>query len=365
MSKDPRADLSRVHPEQAETNMFHKYQQTREESAVLLRQVIAELGAHDAPFHPTTFAVWYEHFAGINPALSAAVAEACTEQPRLGPDAVARLYIDHVAEPDDEASDEARRQLMALMQGMERSAAATGDNVEAYGEQLAGLSRALQTGGADSAIAGLAPQLDDLAGGTARMKNAVHALQATLADSESELQRLRHALERSRIEAVTDTLSGLNNRKGFDHALAEMLSSRPPDGSAHCLVLFDIDHFKRINDTYGHPVGDTVIASVGQVLAHIAAPSKLHAARIGGEEFALLMPATKTKQAQQTAETVRKLVKAMKLKRRGTQDVIATMTISSGVAAWVAGDDAGSLLNAADAALYRAKEHGRDRVVVA
>lgn len=332
---------------------------------MLLRQVIAELGAHDAPFHPTTFAVWYEHFAGINPALSAAVADARREQVHLGHDVVARLYLDHVAEPDDEASDEARRQLIALMQGIARSAAATGDNVEAYREQLAGLSLALQKSSTEGAMARLVPQIDDVAGGTARMQNAVQALHATLADSESELQRLRHALERSRIESVTDALSGLHNRKGFDQALAEMLGSRPPDGSAHCLVLFDIDHFKRVNDTYGHPVGDTVIASVGQVLAHIAAPAQLHAARIGGEEFALLMPATSTTQARQTAETVRKLVKAMKLKRRGTQEAIATLTISGGVAAWVAGDDAGSLLNAADAALYRAKEHGRDRVVVA
>lgn len=108
-----------------------------------------------------------------------------------------------------------------------------------------------------------------------------------------------------------------------------------------------------------------MITSVGQVLAHIAALAQLHAARIGGEEFALLMPATNATHAQQTAETVRKLVKAMKLKRRGTQDVNATLTISSGVAAWVAGDDALSLLNVADAALYHAKEHGRDRVVVA
>ena len=165
--------------------MLQKYLQTRDERAALLRQVIAERGAHDAPFHPTTFVVWYEHFAGINPALSAAV--------------------------------------------------------------------------------------------------------------------------------------------------AEMLGSRPPDGSAHCLALFNIDHFKRVSDAYGHPVGDTGIASVGRVLAHIAAPAQLHAARIGGEEFALLMPATSATQAQQTAETVRKLVKAMKLKRRGTQDVIATMTTP---AAW-------------------------------
>jgi diguanylate cyclase (GGDEF)-like protein len=91
----------------------------------------------------------------------------------------------------------------------------------------------------------------------------------------------------------------------------------------------------------------------------------LHAARVGGEEFALLTPATSVTQAHLAAESVRKLVKAMKIKRRGTQEVIATLTISGGVAAWVAGDDAGSLLSAADAALYRAKAYGRDRIVVA
>ncbi len=104
--------------------------------------------------------------------------------------------------------------------------------------------------------------------------------------------RLREALERARVEAVTEPFNQLRNRKGFDDALKEVLRSDPPAGLAHCLVVLDLDHFKRINDTYGHPVGDNVIAAVGQVLARAADGPDLFTARIGGEEFAVLMRST-------------------------------------------------------------------------
>jgi diguanylate cyclase len=147
--------------------------------------------------------------------------------------------------------------------------------------------------------------------------------------------------------------------------LRETLSSRPPAGMAHGLVVLDLDHFKRVNDTHGHPVGDTVIESVGQVLTRVSSGSNAFAARIGGEEFAVVMPSTTQAQAVQLAENVRNLVRGMKIRKRGTQEVIATVTVSAGIAAWVPGDDAASLLSAADAALYRSKQSGRDRVTVA
>jgi diguanylate cyclase len=341
------------------------YLQSREESVVLLKRVIAEMSLHDAPFTPYTFAVWYEHFAAINPALSSAVQSALQQQPRLSADMLEALFRDHVAPPDDSASEAARTGFQRVMQQMADTAARTGESAVRYGHQLAGLSRELGGHGAALDRTALQPRLSEVADGTSQMQEVVASLVQAVAEGRQEVVRLREALDRSRVEAVTDALSGLHNRKGFDHALRETLATPPHPGRSHCLVLIDIDHFKRVNDTHGHPVGDTVITTIGQVLLRVARGAEALPARIGGEEFALILRSATSAQAVQIAEGVLGVVRSMKIRKRGSEEVITTVTVSAGIAAWMPGDDPGSLLAAADAALYRAKGAGRDRIMVA
>ena len=341
------------------------YQQTRDESAALLKRVIAEMGQHDAPFSPTTFAVWYEHFAGINPGLSQAMNACLASNGRVNASHIERLYHDHLADPGAEAAHTAATQVTRVMSNMAQQAEATGRDAEVYGQQLQGLSQALNDDEQSGRAATLTPHLDQVTSGTHRMQEAVAALAQAVAEGQSEIERLRDALDRSRTEAITDPLTQLLNRKGFDEALRGMLATPAPAGRCHCLVLLDIDHFKRVNDTHGHPVGDSVIQTLGVLLNRVAKEPGTSAARIGGEEFALLLPQGTVAQAAQLAQTVRGLVSATKIRKRGAQEIIVTVTISAGVAAYGHGDDAASLVAAADAALYRSKEGGRDRVTVA
>ena len=341
------------------------YVQTREESAALLKRVIAEMGQHLAPFHPASFAVWYEHFAGINPALSRALEQARLTQPQFTTELIDQLHRDHVAEPDDEASKQVQGQFEKVMSAVAEQAAATGRDADVYSSQLEGLSRALKAEDGSKTSPALTPRLSDAAAGTNRMQHAVAEMARTVADSQSEIERLRQALDRSRVEAITDPLSQVLNRKGFDEAVRKALGRPAAAGRAHCLVMVDIDHFKVINDTYGHPVGDTVIQTLAQLLKRLAGGPGLAVARVGGEEFAVFMADATLVQATQLAQAARALVSATRIRRRGTQETIATVTISAGVAACLPGDDAGSLVAAADAALYRSKQAGRDRVTVA
>jgi diguanylate cyclase len=345
--------------------MNHLYRQSRDESVVLLKLVIAEMSQHDAPFNPTTFAVCYEHLAGINPQLSQALVRAKQIQPRLDADAMAHLYRDHLAPADELTTEQAQADFQRLMRDVAESEATTGERARAYGSQLAGLSKALDGSEHAANVATLKPHLNEVAGGTAQMQTAVAGLERSATESQKEIARLRQALERSRKEASTDPLSKLRNRKGYDDAMREVLATPPSAGLTHCLMIIDIDHFKRVNDTHGHPVGDMVIEAIGQVLARAAGAPHLYAARIGGEEFAVLMQETTMAQALQMAEVVRSLVHALKIKKRGTQEIIASVTVSAGIAAWVPGEDAKGLLATADAALYRAKQAGRDQVTVA
>ena len=122
--------------------------------------------------------------------------------------------------------------------------------------------------------------------------------------------------------------------RGAKHGLHDMLRHPPPAGSTHCLIMIDIDHFKRVNDTHGHQVGDRVLEGLGTVLRSMPAEPGMACARYGGEEFAILLPDTSLNKAVQMAEAVRSRTRGIRLRNRSTQAVELTVTVSAGVAAW-------------------------------
>lgn len=163
---------------------------------------------------------------------------------------------------------------------------------------------------------------------------------------------------RLRIAAETDGLTGLANRRRFLGDVLPRLAASPQSGA---LVLFDLDHFKNINDTHGHQIGDRALVEFAGILAKIA-PHHAAAARIGGEEFALFLPAADAAAAIQVAEYIRQLTRAFQLE---TVSRDLCITVSGGIACVEeVGSDYEALHSAADAALYKAKSDGRDRIVV-
>ncbi len=335
-----------------------RYTEPKARSAELLRQALAHMGRNDAAFNPITFTLWYEYVAGINPKLNQALDLLSAGAQAISDDAVMKLYQDHVCPPDDEAVARIGHEMQLVMSSVAQTASQTGLRAGVYGEQLSGLSRELaeQGGGA------ISPRLNEVLAGTAQMQDAVQALQQRVLSSQSEIERLRDDLVRARDEALTDSLTGVLNRKGFDRQLAKLVAEPPEQGSSHCLVMLDIDHFKQVNDKHGHVVGDRVIQAVGEILRASVAAGDCSAARYGGEEFAILLPKTSLDRSTQLAEDVRLRTKAMKIRDRRTQDVLLTVTLSGGVAVLQPGDDAAALVQRADAALYRSKQSGRDRV---
>jgi len=160
--------------------------------------------------------------------------------------------------------------------------------------------------------------------------------------------------------ATTDGLTGLANHRSFQQAFRTMLQRARRNSTSLCLLLCDVDHFKRVNDTYGHPFGDTVLKAVAGALAQSVRDIDL-AARYGGEEFALLLEDSKREGGRKTAERARRAVEALELDHDGH---CVRVTISLGLAVFPEdGDDIPVLIQRADQALYRAKRQGRNRVV--
>ena len=162
--------------------------------------------------------------------------------------------------------------------------------------------------------------------------------------------------------ATTDGLTGLLNRRTFNAQLHGRLREAQRYGRPLSLLLLDIDHFKKVNDSYGHPAGDAVLRSVAAMLAKQARETDI-VARYGGEEMALILPETDGWGAHAIAERIRKAVAAAP---HPTDQGALRVTVSAGLATWPgSGDAAEQLLDAADKALYRAKQGGRNRVCAA
>jgi diguanylate cyclase (GGDEF)-like protein len=168
------------------------------------------------------------------------------------------------------------------------------------------------------------------------------------------VRRNRALLQQLANEARTDPLTGLLNRRGFDERAEIELTRARRDGSSIAVVLFDIDYFKRINDEWGHDIGDAVLARTSDVLAGQGRDIDV-VGRLGGEEFAVLMPSCDAEGAAILADRVRDAVAAAQSPR------LPSVRMSAGLVAGPAPETVHELLQAADIALYRAKRAGRDR----
>jgi diguanylate cyclase (GGDEF)-like protein len=184
------------------------------------------------------------------------------------------------------------------------------------------------------------------------------ALLRALADSSAIALRNAELHDRLRAQATIDPLTGCHNRRGFDEILELEFARARRHGKSFTLVLLDIDHFKKVNDEFGHEVGDHALQRIGRAVRHAFRPID-SACRYGGEEFVLVFPDVGKAEGMRQAERMRQLIEGLP----PTSEVPRTLTASFGVASFPEdGDDQDKLKRAADRALYLAKANGRNRV---
>jgi len=168
-------------------------------------------------------------------------------------------------------------------------------------------------------------------------------------------QRLHH-------DAYTDTLTGLANRRYFNEVAAKEIAQAERDHRPLAVLGLDLDHFKRVNDEYGHDIGDLVLQSAARVFQGALRAGDF-AARMGGEEFSALLPHADAAQASAVANRIRQAIASTPISL--PSGAVLTVTVSIGISAWLPGEeDMGAAIKRADQALYRAKQNGRNRVEV-
>ncbi|MFT3987631.1 GGDEF domain-containing protein [Aestuariivirga sp.] len=192
------------------------------------------------------------------------------------------------------------------------------------------------------------------------MRAKASALQVNLEQSRRQVEHLRSSLAVTKAEVLSDSLTGLRNRRAFDFALASAVSEARHGSKPLSLVMGDIDHFKAVNDRFGHLAGDEVLKGFARILASNM-KGRDTVARYGGEEFAIILPQTRLADAVTLAGQIRAQIEQTSWKAAGTGAAILKLTASFGVAELQDGENIEALLTRTDERLYEAKRQGRNR----
>ncbi len=196
---------------------------------------------------------------------------------------------------------------------------------------------------------------------TDKIRQQSEKLENKLMESSGRIKNLQRNLDNARLESRTDALTNIGNRKYFDEQLMAQMNLYRQKRQKFCLIICDIDYFKKFNDNFGHQIGDQVLKVVAHVIKNevdgVGFP-----ARYGGEEFAMLLPKAGNDGGTIVAETVRKIISQRTIKNKATGANFGKITMSFGIATIHGDEPADDLIARADEALYLAKQNGRNRV---
>lgn len=326
-----------------------------EDLTVILRQARSALDLLSQlhiPPTPPRFTVAFMHQTGEMIELSQAINRMVSHD-KLSRQAVDELYEQYFGRMIQEADlREASERIQRTVSEVVEYIGTASGSAEDYGSVLFDFSNQED---------GLPQQIDFILDKTREMAKTNRQLEQRLKASSVEIDELRDHLEELEQEAYTDALTGIPNRKSFDDILHEAIADADRTAMPLSLLMIDIDFFKRFNDSYGHLLGDQVLRLVAHYITDCIRGSDT-ATRYGGEEFSIILPRTRLDSAFRVAENIRQHVASKKVVNKRTGSSLGQITLSIGVSTYGPGDTLGDLVNRADEALYRAKDHGRNCV---
>jgi len=306
---------------------------------------------------PELYHVWFVYFAEENPEILRVIDAVQASGEPLAEEALLQLYYRYIF--DRQAADFLQRGMEDFSELVENSddclTTARGGFVE-YGALL---SRSLDTLKDHEQVS---PVLSEVIEKTDEMRQTVEGLHQRLDQYLVNVERLQRELEETRERSYTDGLTRVSNRMYFEEQLGQLVaehdSAKKPE--PFCIMIVDLDQFKAINDRFGHRIGDEILVLIAAMLkANIKGRDIV--ARYGGDEFAILLPQTPLADAMTLAEDMSKRIAEREIRAKQTGVSFGHLTISIGVAEYVAKEGGAKLIDRADSALYKAKKEGRNR----
>jgi diguanylate cyclase len=315
-----------------------RYRENREQTAELLRMVLPMMSRHAAGFHPLSYAVWYEYAAGTNQALKSAVDALIASGQRLGDSDIQELFDRHVVMRDIESSTRLRARIQKVVEEVTEATNLASDEVGRYNDGLGLYQDRLQRDASHEAIAEL---VLGLMGDTTRVLGATGDLKQNLQHSAQEAQRLRTELESAAGQAQLDPLTGLLNRRGLEQQVA---SAYPRGLPAGAMLSIEIDRYRQIVDTYGHVLGDRVLAAIGAQLLSSAPGEGALPARDRASLFLLWLPGATPPAAAAVAERIRRSVEGCRIRRQDSEQSVEPVSVSIGTTIVAEGETLAAVL---------------------
>jgi diguanylate cyclase len=328
----------------------HEFQQASEN----LRQSLLLANRYQTPITPVNYAVWYEYVSGDNQALINNIDTRLKKNEPITQEVTQYLYEKYVLMGMPERLNNTNNGLKLVVDNTLENLS----KVEATASQCSqGLTQSQVQLETCNDIDELKTLVSQILINTQQISSSSGELKSELTRSTEEIMKLRQELESVKEMARTDSLTGLLNRGAFDSELQYLCSK----GYSFSLVLFDIDNFKRLNDSFGHLLGDKVLQFFASLLKNQCNDIHL-GARFGGEEMAMIFMHSSLEETFMITESIREKFSESRLKKKGSDESIGQVTVSAGISSYQDKDSPISLIERADQALYRSKTGGRNQI---
>jgi len=324
-----------------------------------LRLTLTSLAKHNLMANPVNYTVWYDAVSGKNNKLKRVLDQLVESGEPLTGKKVQALYQKFVTDGDRLVIARLLIKVNLMLREITSHVAETEGDLAGHGKILDNLAGELET---VEDLGRIREIIDRMLEETRTLINSGDRLQTRMKVSSADLKQLQKELDDARQQAMTDGLTGLANRRGLEKRMElERIRARQ-NNAPFSVILLDIDLFKRINDTFGHLVGDSLLKGVATILKEQTRGNDF-VARFGGEEFLVLLPETGETGARAVAGKIKSVLVGKEWRVKDTGALIGQVTASMGTALYRLDESGSEVIQRADAALYRAKEGGRNRIV--
>lgn len=329
------------------------------ESLKNLKKVIPLMGKYSVPVTPINYAVWYTYVTESNSEVTKRLNKAINESKLIAQTETQNIYNDCIEQKHTIDSEKVRRHLEAMLLEIASNFEDTINNTQDFSKIIdEHLNRFERQGDPNLTMKETMLLIQKLITGSDLIKKTTKTFITQLEKTRQQITTLQNELHKARSEAIHDALTGLFNRRAFELESAELNEQKMP----YSIVMFDIDHFKNVNDSYGHSFGDLVVKAVAQT-ALKTFPKSCHVYRLGGDEFVVILKNTTIGPAVRLANSCRQNTMRINIRTTHNNEVVSSIRTSFGVAQWNGRTSFAETLERADQMLYKAKAQGRNRVM--
>ncbi|MCK5092737.1 MAG: GGDEF domain-containing protein [Gammaproteobacteria bacterium] len=336
------------------------YADDADEAAKIARTALPLANKFELPVNPVNYTVLYEYVSGNNKPLREAADKEFKRRDKISQELIDGLYQLYLAPQDTETLEKMREGIRNLMTRALKLLSTVDSSETSYNQKL---QKGIETLSKNIDIDEIREVIGNVISETRRKLSSGKELRLKLKATNDELESLRDEVASIRNEVPIDPLTGSFGRNSFDKKIIEQCSLATESSNDLSLLMVDIDHLSRINEKFGHKIGDEVLKYVARLINDVVRGGDV-VSRYGDEEFTIILPETALKGAKHVANNICKRLGEKPLARKSTGDSVGKVTVSIGVAQYKVNEVIEDFISRSEDALFTAKDKGRNCVII-